>query len=149
MAGVAGIWYRDRLLAAGPWGILIFLLSIAAVVIALWCVVEWAWSARPAVQFKRMTNKGHKLITEFRECRQDGSQRERFGAAVQDMRQLSHELSKMRVHLLVVGTESDDPSEIAEASKENEDNLDLLVSLMNEGNLRNAREVSVSSVSRN
>ena len=134
-AGVVGILYRDQLVAEGLWGILLLLASCAAAVLGLWS----AWYARAVARFMSMADQTDRLTAEFVACAEDGSDRARFVAAVQEMLQLSGDLAALRVHIVVHDHDSDDPDAIVRESGRNRDELRRVAYLMRAGDLRAAR----------
>ena len=88
-----------KLVAAGlpGIGILMTAFGAAAAVVYLFgadaCLGLWsAWYARAVARFMSMADRTDRLTAEFVTCAEDGSDRPRFVAAVQEMLQLSGDL---------------------------------------------------------
>lgn len=139
VAGAAGIWYRAPLVEQGFWGILLLLAAYAAAVLGLWSIGEAAWGARPVIRFRSMADRTDRLTAEFGACAEDGSDRARLVEAVQEMLRLVGDLAALRVHVVAIETDSDDPAVIAEVSRRDRDKLRRLAYLMREGDLQTAR----------
>ena len=139
VAGAVGIYYRDPLVAEGLIGILVVLASCAAVIFGLWCIGGIAWGARPLIRFRSMAGQADQLAAEFGACAEGGDDRPRFIAAVEKAHRMRGELGALGVYMSVTDTDSDHPSTVAGAAKDNRDELRRLAVRMHEGDLKTAR----------
>ena len=138
-AGVVGFCYREPLVAEGLLGILVVLASCFAVILGLWCIGGIAWGARPLIRFRSMADQADQLAAEFGVCAEHGDDRPRFVAAVDKAHKMCGGLGALGVYMSVTDTDSDLPSVIAEAARNNRDELRRLAFRMHEGDLKTAR----------